>query len=143
MTLRVLLVDDHEMFRQAVSLSLAEAPGIQVVAEAADGAAALAALTHSTPDVVCLDVNLPGQDGIELTRELLARRPELRVIGLSAHADPLLVARMLHAGAMGYVSKSRVGQDLQAAIRQVGQNQSYLGPDFGQQVALELMRLAG
>lgn len=143
MTLRIMLVDDHEMFRQAVRMSLAEAPGIQVVAEAADGAAALAALAHSRPDVVCLDVNLPGQDGIALTRALLARRPELRVIGLSAHADPMLVARMLHAGAMGYVSKSRVCQELQAAIHQAAGNQTYLGSDFDQRVALELLRLAG
>lgn len=142
MTLRVLLVDDHDMFRQAVGASLADVPGIEVVAEAADGPAALAALAHSAPDVVCLDVNLPGQDGIELTRELLARRPGLRVIGLSAHADPLLVARMLHAGALGYVSKLRVGQELLPAIHRVGQNQSYLGPDFDHRVAQELMRLA-
>jgi len=143
MTLRVLLVDDHVMFREAVGMSLAQSSDIQVVAEVGDGPAALAALASSAPDVVCIDVNLPGQDGIALTRQLLARRPELRVIGLSAHADPLLVARMLHAGALGYVSKLRVGQELLPAIYQVAHNQTYLGPEFGGQVAQELMRLAG
>ncbi|MEY4266274.1 MAG: hypothetical protein RIS90_809 [Pseudomonadota bacterium] len=143
MTLRVLLVDDHEMFREAVGMSLAQAPDIQVVAQACDGPAALAALVSAAPDVVCIDINLPGQDGIEVTRQLLACRPDLRVIGLSAHADPLLVARMLHAGALGYVSKLRVGQELLPAIYQVARNQTYLGPEFDGQVAQELMRLAG
>lgn len=143
MTVRVLLVDDHAMFREAVRMSLAQSPDIQVVAEACDGPAALAALTSNAPDVACIDINLPGQDGIELTRQLLACRPDLRVIGLSAHADPLLVARMLHAGAMGYVSKLHAGQELLPAIQQVARKQTYLGPDFDGQVAQELMRLAG
>jgi DNA-binding NarL/FixJ family response regulator len=142
MKLRVLLVDDHHMFRQAVGMSLAQSPDIEVVAEAADGQTALEALARSAPDVVCMDVNLPGQDGIELTRQLLARQPGLRVIGLSAHVDPTLVARMLQAGALGYVSKLRAGHELLAAIHQVARNQSYIAPELDPQVTRELMRLA-
>ncbi len=139
---RVLMVDDHLLFREAMVQSLAADPDIEVVAQAADGLAALQAVSHSQPDVVCLDVNMPGQSGIDITRQLLALKPDVRVIGVSAHADPLVVAQMLHAGAMGYVTKLHVGQELPQAIRQVGSNQTYLSPELDGRVAAEMLRLA-
>ena len=139
---RILMVDDHVLFREALAQSLAATPDVEVVGQAEDGLAALQALSHSHPDMVCLDINMPGQNGVEITRQLLALKPDLRVIGVSAHADPLLVAQMLHAGAMGYVTKLRAGQELLDAIRQVGNNQTYLSPELDGRVAAEMLRLA-
>ena len=117
MTARILLADDHAMVREALRMLLERAAGIDVVAEVANGLAVLDAVSQTQPDVVCMDINMPGMNGIEATRQLLAAHPGLKVIGLSAHADEERIAAMIAAGAVGYVVKSNAGTELLEMIR--------------------------
>ncbi len=137
MKFRVLLADDHAMFRNALRMALEMAPDVEIVAEAADGRSVLKLFGESRPDVVCMDVNMPGLNGVDATRQLLALHPDVRIVGLSCDAEPRLVAEMIAAGALGYVVKMNAGRDLLPAIRRVSQNQTYLSPE------LESLGIAG
>jgi two-component system NarL family response regulator len=130
MKIRVLLADDHEMFRDALRMTLELAPGIQVVAQASNGQAVLAAMACAPVDVVCMDMRMGGLGGLETTRLLLQRFPQTRVIGLSAHDDPVLVREMMDAGAYGYVLKMDIGRELVQAIQRVHNNEVYLSPSL-------------
>ncbi|MDO8653967.1 MAG: response regulator transcription factor [Undibacterium sp.] len=131
MTLRLLLADDHTLFRQALRMILETERDIIIVAEATDGYGVLNAVEQSKPDVVCMDINMPKLNGVEATQQLHAVHPEVKIIGLSSHIDPYLVAQMIHAGALAYVDKAHAGIELIAAIRMVNQNQPYLSPELG------------
>lgn len=131
MKIRVLLADDHALFRQALRLSLEVHPDLAVVAEADSGAAVLAAFAAAIPDVVCIDANMPGVDGIAATRQLLERHPAARVVGLSADGSPALAAAMVAAGARGYVIKMHAGRELPEALRRVAGGAEFLSPDLG------------
>ena len=124
MTLRILLVDDHALFRSAVRMHLELERDLIVVAEAQDADAALRHVADCRPQVACVDVALPGLGGAELTRALLAQDPTIRVIGLSAQADPLIAQTMLVAGALAYVDKLRAGTELATTIRRVATDQT-------------------
>lgn len=129
MKLRVLLADDHALFRKALRATLEDAQDIEVVAEA-DGYGVLKGVGESRPDVVCMDINMPGLNGIEATRQLLAIHPHVKVIGLSCDIDPYGVAEMIKAGALGYVDKMSAGAELLQAIRTVNANQVFLSPEL-------------
>jgi DNA-binding NarL/FixJ family response regulator len=130
MTLRVLLADDHALFREALHMVLDLTPDIEVVAEVENGLQVLERVAQSQPDVVCMDLNMPGLDGVEATRQLLSAFPTIKVIGLSAHVDLHRVASICHAGAVGYVVKASAGSELPSAIRQVAQNQTYFSAEL-------------
>lgn len=119
MKLLVLLAEDHPLMRAALRMVLEAAPDIEVVAEVANGGDILDAVGRLGPDVVCMDINMPGLNGIEATRQLLARHAKVKVIGLSVHADAAVVAEMLGAGAAAYVVKSNAASELLPAIRGV------------------------
>lgn len=138
MKFRVLLADDHAMFRQALRMALEMASDVDVVAEAANGADVLRLVGERRPDVVCMDVNMPGLNGVEATRQLLALYPEVKVVGLSCHVELDRVAEMFNAGALGYVVKMSAGADLLPAIRRVSQNQTYLSAELGIQDVADL-----
>lgn len=142
MMLRVMLADDHAVFREALRMYLELAPDMEVVAEASDGRNVLQSVDQARPDVVCMDLNMPGLDGIETTRQLLIIQPNAKVIGLSASVDLVRVAEMFSAGALGYVLKGSAGEELLAAIRSVSNNQSYLSPELGLKDVAELARYA-
>jgi DNA-binding NarL/FixJ family response regulator len=101
---RVLIVDDHVMLRESMRVAL-ELAAIDVVGEAGDGNEALRLVEELHPSVVLMDVSLPGPDGIEVTRRLCARDPELRVVMVTMHSNPALVARAVRAGACAYLTK--------------------------------------
>lgn len=138
MKFRVLLADDHAMFRQALRMALETASDVEVVGEAANGADVLRLFGESRPDVVCMDISMPGLNGVEATRQLLALYPEVKVIGLSCYTEPYRVAEMFDAGALGYVVKMSAGADLLPAIRRVSQNQPYLSAELGIQDIADL-----
>jgi two-component system NarL family response regulator len=117
MTVRVALVDDHQAFRARLRALLERDSGLEVVAEASSGHELIEIARARTLDVVCMDIRLPGMTGIETTRRLLAIAPDVRVIGLSAYAEPHYVEAMLRAGAVGHFTKGDVGDALLEAIR--------------------------
>jgi NarL family two-component system response regulator LiaR len=124
--LRVLVVDDHPVVRLGLRGLLHEAPDIELVGEAADGPEAVACTRQLQPDLVLMDLALPGLDGAAATAQILAHRPRTRVLVLSGKdVDPLLFAA-LRAGALGYVAKSAGSRDLVRAIRQVAAGRPWM-----------------
>lgn len=138
-----LIVDDHRLVREGLTSLLKAYPSICVVAEAEDGAEALDRLRETKVDVVILDVSLPGIGGVALTRQLLSRYPELKIIALSMHSEAAFVDGMLHAGASGYVLKSSAVVDLATAIKEVHAGRMYLSPEIARSVISGFHRAPG
>jgi signal transduction histidine kinase len=135
--IRVLVVDDNDGFRESL-LALLEAGDLEVVGEASSGLAALEAVEHVRPDVVLMDVRMPGLDGIETTRRLKAAHPELGVVALSGHEDQDIVRDMLVAGANGYVLKDSDGDEILNAVFQAAGGRGLLSPGVTPRVIEEL-----
>lgn len=129
MKLRILLADDHQMFREALRSMLDKSPHIEVVAETGNGLEVIRLTRETSPDIVCMDISMPGLNGIETTKQILASWPSVKVIALSAFSDQRYVMDMLAAGAAAYVTKAEAGDELLRAIDAVSQNHSYLCPD--------------
>jgi DNA-binding NarL/FixJ family response regulator len=126
--LRVLLADDHQMVRDALRLMLEMEPDIEVVGQAQNGTEVPLLARQLKADVVCMDISMPGMNGIETTARLLAACPDIKVIGLSAYVDQRFILDMLQAGAAGYVTKADASEELLRAIRAVCRHQTYLCP---------------
>jgi two-component system invasion response regulator UvrY len=135
--IRVMLVDDHAVVRMGFRLLLEGAPDITVVAEAESGEEAVRAFPEIKPDVVVMDISMPGIGGIEAIDRILAREPQARVLVLSAHEDAMHARRVLKAGAVGYLTKRSAAEELMQAIRQVAQGKTYLEPTIAQQLAVQ------
>ena len=129
MSIRIVLADDHKMILAALRSMLEKENDIAVVGEAGDGAALLELVARTAPDIAVVDVGMPGMNGIEATRRLLAGSPRLRVIALSAYSDRRFVLEMLDAGAKGYLVKASAGDELARAIRAIAQGRTYLCPE--------------
>jgi DNA-binding NarL/FixJ family response regulator len=127
-TVSVLLADDHRMVREGLRAMIHGRGGMSVQAEADNGRTAVELALEMPIDLVIMDVGMPGLNGIEATRQVLARKPHVKVIALSMHADRRYVAEMLKAGAAGYVLKDAAFEELMTAIRQVLDNHRYLSP---------------
>lgn len=135
--IRLMLVDDHTIVRVGFRMLLqAAAADIEVVAEADNGEDALALLETVQPDVLVLDLSMPGMSGLEVLRRLRARDSRLRVLVLSAHEDSAHPRRVLAAGAMGYLSKRGAPEALVDAVRRVAAGQRYIDPALAQKLAL-------
>jgi LuxR family transcriptional regulator, maltose regulon positive regulatory protein len=115
--MRVLIVDDHAVVRQALAMMLDQEADIEVVGEAGNGQEAVAQARELLPDVVLMDINMPGMNGIDATRIIRAEHPTVRVVGLSMHEHAEQAQPMLAAGAAGYVCKTEAPEVLLAAIR--------------------------
>lgn len=134
--MRFLLVDDHAVVRAGLRRLLAALPGAEI-SEAAEGRSALAAVRAEQPDVVLLDLNLPGLGGLELLRRVLLEHPAARIMVLSMHAEALYAARALQAGAAGYLSKNASPEELLEAIRRVAAGGRYIEGAIAQELALQ------
>src|SRR6266487_5226079 len=134
---RVLIVDDHVMLRESMRVAL-ELAGHDVVGEAGDGNAALRLVEELRPSVVLMDVSLPGPDGIEVTRRLCARDPELRVVMVTMHSNPALVARAVRAGASAYLTKNFSMQEVVTAVEKVAAGDVVLSPNLAGSMLREL-----
>ena len=117
--IRLMLADDNALLREALEMLFSLQCDMEVVAHAADGLEVLEQIDAVRPDIVCMDINMDRLGGIETTRQLLLCRPQVKVIGLSAHVDAAQVSAMLQAGGLGYVVKSRASADLLTAVRAV------------------------
>jgi len=129
MTLRILLADDHQMFRDALRSLLEKDPRLEVAAETGDGREVLRLVGEMSPDIVCMDINMPGMNGIETTRQISAAWPSVRVIALSAFSEPQYIQDMMNAGAVAYVTKAAACAELLRAIDAVNRDRTYLCPD--------------
>jgi two-component system invasion response regulator UvrY len=134
--IRVLLVDDHAVVRTGFRLLLQSQPKISVVAEAESGEAACQRYVELTPDVVVLDIAMPGMGGLEALRRIRARDPQARVLALSAHDDPMHARRALREGALGFLSKRSAPEALIEAVTLVAAGKRYLDSTLTQQLAL-------
>jgi DNA-binding NarL/FixJ family response regulator len=138
----VMLVDDHEVVRMGLRTLLERRDGFLVVAEAGTAAEAVAMAHQSQPDVIVMDIRLPGGTGIEACREIRQERPETRVIMLTSFADDEAVYGSIMAGASGYLLKQTRGQNLADAIERVARGESLLDPSVTDKVLERMRRLA-
>ena len=137
--IRVLLVDDHELVRAGIKRLLDDAQGMEVIGEAASGESAIDLVRADTPDVILMDVNMPGIGGLEATRRLMQIDPELKVIVVTVHAGEPFPTRLLEAGASGYLTKDCGQHEIINAINSVFAGQRYIGSNIAQKIALSMM----
>lgn len=132
----LLLVDDHALFRFGLKSVLASADDIEVVGEVADGEAALDFVRDRLPDVVLMDVNMPGIGGIEATRRIVHVAPDVRVIAVTAMSEEPFPNQLLDAGARGYLSKGCPADELFKAVHDVAKGRYYISSDVARKLAL-------
>jgi DNA-binding NarL/FixJ family response regulator len=130
MTIRILIADNHTLFSQGVRSLIEQQSDFEVVGEAADGRQAVTQTRELRPDVVLMDVVMPGLNGLEATRQIRQETPETRVLALSMHVDKRYVLGMLEAGASGYLAKDSPFDEVARAIRAVAAGQVYLAPSI-------------
>lgn len=128
--LRVILADDHGLVRAGIRSLLEELPGVSVVGEAADGREAIHLIEAEHPDLVFMDVAMPGLNGLEAARRIAASSPHSRLVILSMHANEEYVLRALHSGVSGYMLKDSSTTELAAAVRAIRQGETYLSPSI-------------
>ncbi|MBI5650332.1 MAG: response regulator transcription factor [Chloroflexi bacterium] len=126
--IRVLLVDDHIMLREGLKALLNLSDDCQVVAEASDGREAITCVREHSPDVVVMDMAMPGMDGLEATKRIIKERPQTKILVLSQHDNERYVLPILQAGAMGYVLKRSFASELVNAIRAVSRGEVFVPP---------------
>jgi two-component system invasion response regulator UvrY len=135
--IRVLVVDDHDLVRTGISRMLANISGLQVIGQADSGEDAIRKARELKPDVVLMDVKMPGIGGLEATRKLLRSYPDLKVIAVTICEEDPFPTRLLQAGAAGYLTKGAALEEMVQAIRMVFGGQRYISPQIAQQLALK------
>jgi DNA-binding NarL/FixJ family response regulator len=123
-----LIVDDHEVVREGLRLSLSRAQNIRIVGEAPDGESAVALAERRRPDVVIMDIRMPGMDGLEATKQLSRTAPEIAVLIFTAYSERSLLGRGLESGAKGYILKEAPHGTLLRAIEKVAAGEGYIDP---------------
>ena len=126
--IRVLAADDQRVVREGIALILSLLPGVEVAGTAADGEEALAMVAELRPDVVLMDLRMPGVDGVEATRRLRAEHPSVKVIVLTTYADDRSVIGALQAGAVGYLTKDAGASEIRQALERVGDGHAVIDP---------------
>ena len=135
-----MLADDHGLVRAGIRALIQEIEGVQVVAEASNGQEALSLIETQQPDLVLLDITMPGPNGFEVLEQVAKQFPNTRVIVLTVHEAEEYVVRSLHAGAVGYLPKSAAGAELELAIRAVAGEATYISPEISKRIFLEHSR---
>lgn len=135
--IHVMLVDDHAVVRMGFKMLLESAADIKVVAEAESGEQAVVLYMEHHPDVVVMDITMPGIGGLEAIERVLAKESQARILVLSAHEDSVHPKRVLNAGAMGYLTKRSAAEELIKAIRTVASGKRYLEAGIAQQMAIQ------
>jgi DNA-binding NarL/FixJ family response regulator len=143
MTVRVLLAEDHLLVRAGIRAQLGGLDDVEVVGEVTSGTEVLPAVESLAPDVVLMDISMPGMNGLEATRRLLEDHPETRVIMVSMHASEDYVARALKAGARGYLTKASAAQELEKALRAVMAGEEYIDSHVSRAALENYMRRLG
>jgi two-component system, NarL family, invasion response regulator UvrY len=137
MTIRVLLADDHTVVRSGFKLLLTASPEFQIVAEADTGEEAYRLFIEHSPDVVIMDLAMPGMGGIEAIKKIIARNKNAHILALSAHEDLSHPKRALQAGALGYLSKRGAPEALLDAVRAIAKGKRMIDPQIAQRMAMQ------
>jgi len=140
--LRIVLADDHMLLRKGLKSLIDGRPDMEVVGEAQDGNEAILLAERLAPDVMIMDITMPGLNGIEATQRIHARQPEIGIIALSAYSDRLLVQKMMGAGASGYMLKDCAQERVVEAITQVSGHEFFLCPQVAQIMMKDYSRLS-
>ncbi len=142
-SIRVLIADDHTIVRSGVKLLLEAEPDIHVVGEALDGDQALALTEELQPDVILMDISMPGLDGLKATRQIKARWPDIHILILTMHRSDDYFYELLKAGASGYMLKAAETDELIHAVRVVANGEVYLYPTMAQLLVGDYLRMTG
>ncbi len=137
MAITVLLVDDHDLVRVGIKSLLQQSPDITVIGEANSGETAITQARALKPNVILMDVTMPGIGGLEATRRLLQHDPATKVLIVSAHGAEPYPSRVLQAGALGYITKGASVEEMVKAIRSVYASKRYISPEVAQQLAFK------
>ncbi|MGQ9425201.1 UvrY/SirA/GacA family response regulator transcription factor [Gilvimarinus sp. F26214L] len=137
MTIKILVVDDHDLVRMGIARMLEDVDNFEVIGDAKTGEQALQICRKNKPDVVLMDVKMPGMGGVEATRKLLAIDPQIKVVAVTAYDDDLYPERLIKAGALGYVTKGAEVDEMIAAINSVMKGVHYMSTSIAQQLALK------
>lgn len=135
--IKVLVVDDHDLVRSGIVRLLSDAKGIQVVGDASSGEEAVQLSRELVPNVILMDLRMPGIGGLEATRKLLRAMPDTKVIVVTASEDDPMANRLLQIGASGYMTKGAEADEIVRAILKVHTGQRYLSPEIAQRLALK------
>ncbi|HLR17842.1 MAG TPA: UvrY/SirA/GacA family response regulator transcription factor [Alcanivoracaceae bacterium] len=135
--LKIMIVDDHELVRTGLSRMLQDVRGLEVIAEAASGEEAIELAREDEPDVVLMDLRMPGMGGLEATKKLVRYFDAIKVIAVTAYEEEPFPSRVLQAGAVGYVTKGAGIDEMVRAIRVVKAGQHYISPHIAQAMALK------
>lgn len=137
MVIKVLLVDDHELVRMGVKRLLQDILNIKVVGEASTGEEAVLLAKELLPDVVVMDLHMPGIGGLEATRKMIRHNPDIKILALTVYEDEPYPSRLLQAGASGYITKGCDPEEMIRAIRAIHSGQRYISPNIAQQIAIK------
>lgn len=140
--INVLLVDDHELVRTGIRKILDEIKGIKVIGETETGEDAVQFCRKENPDVVLMDMNMPGIGGLEATKKIIRFAPDVKVIVLTVHSEDPFPTKVMQIGAAGYLTKAAGPDEMVNAIRAVNSGQRYITPDIAQQMALNQFKSA-
>ncbi len=140
--IRILLADDHTMFREGVKQVLSGTLDYIVVGEASDAREVLEKVQRLAIDVVVLDISMPGRDGIEVLKQLKEIKPQVHVLVLSMYPEDQYASRAIKAGAAGYLTKNKASAELIEAIRRIASGRKYIGEEVAEQLANDLTRNA-
>ena len=135
--IKVLLVDDHELVRMGIKRLLQDVSAIKVVGEAGTGEEAVMLAKELVPDVVVMDVHMPGIGGLEATRKMIRHNPDIKILALTIYEDEPYPSRLLQAGASGYITKGCDPEEMIRAIRTIHSGQRYISPGIAQQIAIK------
>jgi two-component system response regulator NreC len=132
--IKVLVVDDHTILRQGIKALLDNQEGIEVIGEAKDGREALSIIEETLPDVILMDIAMPGLNGLEATRRIKKKFPRMKVLVLTMYTNEEYIFQILNAGANGYLVKETAFQDLISAIKAVYKNEAFMSPSISKKV---------
>lgn len=135
-TIKILIVDDHQLIRKGIATILDEIKGFHVIAEAADGEEAIRLAKQHNPDVILMDIQMPGIGGMEATKKILRTNPEVKILALTVCESDIFPSRLLEEGAAGYITKDSTTDEMVRAIRSVSQGERYISPGIAQKLAI-------
>lgn len=136
--IKIVLVDDHKMFREGLKFAISQMNGLQVIGEASDGKQFLSALEELKPDVVLMDINMPKMDGVEATTQALLVKPDIKIIALSMFSDTEYYQKMVAAGVKGFLVKETGVEELAKAIQTVHEGNTYFSQQLLQNIIMSI-----